>query len=604
MGEYTLIRGRVLRRENDVVNTDAPILGAVITHRSSNISTLSNSAGDFELKIPHEFIEKQSYIYILSPRPGYRYHPRKIVLEDQPENLELLPSQTSLAPIQALPWPLKDLAFSNYFVGRILDRYILSSTQVVVVSLLLFLIAFLTLLDLGLDIPKTDLDDHWREIAQKVSWIPSTKPIVRFDKVRETYYPGIVYEIITNNVGYDVEYDVLIMDGSTVNIRPGVKLNFLTGKGMNVSGKLIAEGTSLSPIYFQAANDTWSNITIEGNFSTGTTFSYCNFISATGRCASGHENSGSFSIGSGSPVGGAILAYNTQITVKESKFVECSARYGGAVYLRNAEESTLSGSGFSNVFFENCVAQMDNEDLCGGGAIYVKNTKPEFNDCTFKKNSTKGASSCGGAVYLGIGAQANFKDCRFLENAAEAEGGAIYLYNAGLSREPLTSGLVVLLGKFSGNKAHARGGAISGHNSRIYCSEVLFDQNTVIHHGLPDGSNRSAGGAIHLQYNNKYNQRDVNYAKRSSIVNSRFTSNKCEIITFYSKPQNWFYYAGGAVSVAYGKDLSSVPILIEYSYFDSNKASFAHHISAPVSSDAYIKHNVYQIPDENGVCYY
>lgn len=604
MGEYIQVRGKVMRCENDVVDKDAPILGAVITHRSSRISTLSNSAGDFELKIPHEFIETHPCIYILSPRPGYRYYPRKVLLEGQLETQELSPSQTSLAPIQALPWPLKDLALSNHIFGRILDRYVQSSTQVVIVSLLLFFIVLFASLDFGLRIPQTDLDDHWREIAQKVSWIPSRKPIVRFSKVRENYYPGIVYEIAANDDGYDVEHDVLIMDGSTVHIKPGVKLNFFTGKGMAVSGKLVAEGESLSPIYFQAAKDTWSNITIEGNFSIGTTFKYCHFISATGRRASAHENSGSFSIGSGSPVGGAILAYNTQITVQESKFIGCSARYGGAVYLRNAEESTLSGSGFSNVSFENCVAQIDSENLCGGGAVYIKNTKPDFNQCTFKKNSAKGASSCGGAVYLGIGAQANFENCRFLENAAEAEGGAIYLYNAGLSREPLTSGLVIIRGKFSENKAHARGGAISGHNSRIYCSEVLFEQNTVAHDGLPDGSNRSAGGAIHLQYNRKYDRRDANYAKRSSIVKSNFTSNKCELIAYDQKPGNWFYYAGGAVSVTYGKNLNSVPILIERSDFDSNKASFGHHISAPASSSDYIQRNVYRTPAEDGVNYY
>ena len=272
--------------------------------------------------------------------------------------------------------------------------------------------------------------------------------------------------------------------------------------------------------------------------------------------------------------------------------------------MRNAEESTLSGSSFSNVSFENCAAQIDNENLCGGGAVYIKNTKPEFNQCMFKKNSAKGASSCGGAVYQGIGAQANFEKCKFLENAAEAEGGAIYLYNAGLSKEPLTSGLVITGGKFSGNKAHARGGAISGHNSRIHCSDVLFEQNTVVHDGLPDGSNRSTGGAIHLQYNKKYDQRNANYAKRSAIVQSNFISNKCEPITANQNPGNWFYYAGGAVSVTYGKNLSSVPILIEDSDFDSNKASFGYHISAPASASDYIQRNIYRNPAEGGVKYY
>ena len=80
MGEYILIRGKVMRRENDVVDKDAPILGTVITHRSSNISTLSNSAGDFELKIPHEFVETHPCIHILSPRPGYRDYPRKVLI--------------------------------------------------------------------------------------------------------------------------------------------------------------------------------------------------------------------------------------------------------------------------------------------------------------------------------------------------------------------------------------------------------------------------------------------------------------------------------------------------------------------------------------------
>lgn len=116
--------------------------------------------------------------------------------------------------------------------------------------------------------------------------------------------------------------------------------------------------------------------------------------------------------------GGAVDAWGTTVTIEGSQFANNEAvsgnSYGGAVVLR---EST-AGSVISNCVFAWNWAPI-------GGAIYHSGNIA-ITGCTFVEN---GAGLGGGAIASDSGEGGLIYDCRFTGNSANAEGGAINLYD-------------------------------------------------------------------------------------------------------------------------------------------------------------------------------
>ena len=157
--------------------------------------------------------------------------------------------------------------------------------------------------------------------------------------------------------------------------------------------------------------------------------------------------------------GGAICAYATELTIKDSKFISCeAANSGGAIKLEKSN-FTIDGS--------------------------------EFNKCKSKKE--------GGAISASASGINTINKSRFIKNEAldaYAGGGAISFGGDNKSTEKL----VVKDTKFISNKS-PRGGAMSVISANVDLSSVIFEKNEAISvdNNLNVADEELGGGAIYTK---------------------------------------------------------------------------------------------------------
>jgi N-acetyl-anhydromuramyl-L-alanine amidase AmpD len=462
--------------------------------------------GTFSLFLPHLPAGVPETLLVL--RPGYR-----------PQSQTFVPTAAGVTLGNVTLDPFPDF-FTSYFLGKVLAYFgpnlvylWYRSTRMekalsIAMITLLIPVALLFAIDWGLKLPWTDADEVVREQLQRLSWFPSRRQPIAFSYVRPTYFAGIRYHIASN------EFDVpaggfTIQKGSEVQISAGSTFRMPEQAGILVLGKLIVHGDGDRLVQFLPKDNqkAWGNIAFLGDGSIGSELRHCVIRGGTGRAviasADGYFDAG----GNGKRVGGGILIFNTQISVYGSKVTGCSAVYGGGIYIRNTQ-GTLAGSVFERVQFENCTAH--GEDISAGGALFVKNSFPEFKTCTFLTNKALGYAACGGAIYIGQDARGRFVDCDFLQNTADAEGGALYAYSARVAADEHLSGIVVQGGKWVENKGRGSGGAISMHNSPAFLVNVTFQNNHVdLYTYRAPSKTGASGGAIYIFYNDKAPQEDV-----------------------------------------------------------------------------------------------
>jgi hypothetical protein len=147
--------------------------------------------------------------------------------------------------------------------------------------------------------------------------------------------------------------------------------------------------------------------------------------------------------------GGAIAIYNSDnVVVENCTFYQNRAKLGGAVYIENA-----------NPVFENCYFEVNGRGGVnlselkteGGGAMYIKNSAPELYRLRFLKNGAHGggaivfdnaspivrnvliehniAGGIGGGVHCINGASPRFVNLTSADNTAQTAGGSFYLNN-------------------------------------------------------------------------------------------------------------------------------------------------------------------------------
>ena len=109
-----------------------------------------------------------------------------------------------------------------------------------------------------------------------------------------------------------------------------------------------------------------------------------------------------------------------------------------------------------------------------GGAIFIKDSSPQFTNCLFSKNT---ATSRGGAIYLRA-SNPTFTDTVFSENSATASsygngsGGAIFSEHSSTAPK-----VIIDRCRFIKNSAKNQGGAISYHHN-FAISNSIFSENS------------------------------------------------------------------------------------------------------------------------------
>ena len=108
--------------------------------------------------------------------------------------------------------------------------------------------------------------------------------------------------------------------------------------------------------------------------------------------------------------GGAILLRSASPTISRCKFINNSAKYGGAVFCDTASHAEFVDC----VFLENSAGE-------NGGAVYAWRAAPRLEGCVFYYND---AGFMGGAVSCDEGTVGpEFERCTFQENTASHGGG-------------------------------------------------------------------------------------------------------------------------------------------------------------------------------------
>jgi hypothetical protein len=175
---------------------------------------------------------------------------------------------------------------------------------------------------------------------------------------------------------------------------------------LNITGRLLAEGTTSDSIYFKTDTLTnpgrWRGMRFINQNSSGSRLSFCVVEHAR-------------STGAGNALdGGAIYCSNNSAP----QFFDCAIRdcrsdnYGGAVYITNSSPQ-----------FSRCVF-MRHSAVERGGAVYLNNSQAGFTGCVLQANRAE--QQAGGSVYVSGGAP-QFTRVTICEGSAVQQGGGVHL---------------------------------------------------------------------------------------------------------------------------------------------------------------------------------
>lgn len=338
-------------------------------------------------------------------------------------------------------------------------------------------------------------------------------------------------------------------------------------------------------------------------------------------------------------IGGAVNAYNTDVTIIDSVFEGNQASVnGGAVNMidgnltidnttfnnnsTTSTDSSTSGGGaitFGSESSANSLIISDsqfsgNKSFYNGGAIYHKdNGKVDISDSTFDDNLVEnwyntGANAYGGAIYLSSVDESKISGSTFSNNESEHIGGAIYINNQNPSS---VAELEIIETVFDSNQAlsiPAQEATSLGLGAAIYItdsSETYIDPNQV----LPNltlnldqvtfkansaGTVETAGGNGNALYMNSGSlpftvnltdstlQNDTS-AKTSIYVNGGHTLNV---------KRSLFANNMSTVINAASSTISKPVIAVENSTFTENTSTYGMiNISSPLGIGSYIKHS-------------
>ena len=255
--------------------------------------------------------------------------------------------------------------------------------------------------------------------------------------------------------------------------------------------------------------------------------------------------------------GGALyLAYtNIYYTFHGSvSFVNNSARYGGALYMRNSSISLNVDIHFSSNFTGVYILFMNNFVKIRGGAIFLTDSTNAqiYGRVSLIRNYANNSSGHGGAIYLKDSTTQIFGNISIVSNKANL-GGSIVLDKSTMQMFGSTS--------LEENSAATKGGALYLNKATVQmCGSVAFVK-----------SNANIGGAIHSDTSNISVGVNCNTHVRSTTIVFR---------------QNTATYRGGAVS-----SIDSRLYFMGNANFDSNIAVYG----GAIILDGTSKLNLYNI---------
>lgn len=186
-------------------------------------------------------------------------------------------------------------------------------------------------------------------------------------KAQTTILGGVVSGTWTKAASpYLIQGNLLIANGTTLSIEPGVRVNFNGSYKLLVSGRLVATGNAADSIFFAAVNTTigWQGIRFENTPSTNDSsrIAYCSI-------KYGYVNDNG---------GGVYVSNFSKITISNNSITNCIARggCGGAIYMAGSNATIRN----NNLSFNHSIAGA----ICiMGGSPLIDNNIISYNDYTF-----------------------------------------------------------------------------------------------------------------------------------------------------------------------------------------------------------------------------
>ena len=166
---------------------------------------------------------------------------------------------------------------------------------------------------------------------------------------------------------------------------------------------------------------------------------------------------------------GAICLGRGENTVLNSKFINCTAWVGGAIYAHGDFEENKKHT-IENCEFINCHAEEE------GGALGLSHNNMDVKNCTFINNTaTKGAGIMVGGINYPTaihgdnshGHNITVEDCYFENNVASVEGGAVHISG---------DNNTIIKSEFYNNEA-PEGGAVHITGDNAAAIDSIFDDN-------------------------------------------------------------------------------------------------------------------------------
>jgi len=237
---------------------------------------------------------------------------------------------------------------------------------------------------------------------------------------------------------YLIEGLTWISDGTTLTIKPGVRVEWQGSYTMHVQGQILAEGTEADSIIFTAANP-------------DTGFRSIRFL--------------------GTPLGNDTSLFKYCIFRHGRVYGEWTDNCGGAITAINYSKFIVD-----HCLFDDNKATVVNVQEPGGGAIALWTSSPEIRNSKFINNISYG----GGAICCWIESNPIIENNLFTDNTATGFGGAIFCH---YSHPQIHHNL------FYDNTAQFDGGAIELYE---YSSPDII--NNTIAHNIAEG----VGGGIDI----------------------------------------------------------------------------------------------------------
>lgn len=230
--------------------------------------------------------------------------------------------------------------------------------------------------------------------------------------------------------------NIIVKEGVTLTIEPGVTVQFDSGHSLTIEGRLIARGTDKQGIKFTPKGEkkpgVWDGIVFEnsstdakfdaaGNYVSGSILQYCTVeFAETGvkansaspfidHCVISNNASRGISISKGDVVvirdskiadnkdGGISVEYSKSVTLTGNTVTGNTAWRGGGIYV---SDGTVVIS--NNTVTENTVMCGSFYD-CYGGGIYIEGGSATISDNIFTGNMVIGSgygSGIGGGIYI------------------------------------------------------------------------------------------------------------------------------------------------------------------------------------------------------------